>query len=487
MNYKNWKRVERSVGGLSLDPQNPRIPPANKTLGQPELIEELTLHDDVLELAKNIAANGYFPNEPLIAVKEHQKLVVVEGNRRLAACKLLLHPELAPQGFSAKFRTAAATFDQNILRKIPVLIAPSRDATIPLIIARHTATQIATWKPAMQAHFYHTLIQGGLSIDDVAQKFRLTSGEVRKELQSHNLYMMACRLDLPAPEAEVVRDPRKFKLTTLNRIFETPDARKFFGVDFTDDGKVAGIIDPNEFKKGFAKAVSDVAQSKVDSRTLNTPQEIKQYLGGYDSAQTPDLKKRGTFDSTTFMVTGMKRAPSKARKGKSTRSQAVVPKGLIPRDIVCNSRNARIRALFDELRRLSPLAFPNSASFAFRSLLELSVSCYLDDKGESAKMKSEQQAKITAYNANVPAGKPKRSLPSDWTPELSEMLKWLLDSQKNLIPQGHVSRALSQAIHDERDLVSLNLVVHNPAYHPSERRLRESWTRLEGLMKILLA
>jgi hypothetical protein len=487
MNYKNWKRAERSAASLSLDPKNPRIPPSAKALGQPELIEELTLHDDVLELAKNIAANGFFPSEPLVVVKENQKLVVVEGNRRLAACKLLLHPDLAPKDLLTKFRAVSATFDQRILRKIPILIAPSREAAIPLIIARHTATQIATWKPAMQAHFYYTLVESGLSIEDVAQRFKLTAGEVRKELHSHNLYMMACRLDLPAHDSDVVRDPRKFKLTNLTRIFETPHARDFFGVEFADDGRVTGVIDANEFKKGFAKVVSDVANSTVDSRTLNTPQEIKKYLNGYKTSETPDLKKMGAFDSNTFMVANAKRTSSKAKKAKTSRSQTSVPKGLIPRHIVCNSRNARVKGLFEELRKLSPLVFANSASFAFRSLLELSTSCFLEDKGEIAKMKAVKLADIAAQNAKIPPNKPKKTLPPDWTPELGEMLKWLLDPAHNLIPQGHVSRALKQAIHDEKDLISLNLVVHNPAYHPSERRLRESWSHFEGLMKILLA
>jgi len=487
MNYDQWKKGERSAVSLFLDPQNPRIPPAAKPFTEPELIEELALHDDVYELSKKIAANGFFPSEPLVAVKENDKLLVVEGNRRLAACKLLLNPRLAPESLKSRFENLSATFDHNLLKKVPILIAPSREATIPLIIARHTASQIATWKPAMQAHFYHTLVQRGLSLEEVAEKFHLTPGEIKDELVSHNLYTMACRLDLPTATAEIVRDPRKFKLTTLTRIFETPAGREFFGVKFEDDGTIVGTIDQNEFTKGFSKVVSDVALGEADSRKLNSPEEIKAHLDKYNPSEMPDLKKKGHFDSTTFMVTTARQRRQSHKKQKPTPTKTSTPKGLFPRNLICNIQNQRVQDLFTELRRLYPSSFPNSCTCAFRCFLELSVSCFLDAKGEIAKMKAEELAAINKYNANVPSGKPQKTLPAHWTPELSDMLKWIADPKRNVLSQGHITRALSQAIHDERDLISLNLVSHNPAYPATESRLRESYARLEEFLKIILA
>lgn len=487
MNYDNWKSLKRSAAGLFLDPQNPRIPPATKPFSQPDLLTELALHDDVYELAKNIAANGFFPNEPLVAIKESYGLVIVEGNRRLAACKLLLQPELAPPSLISRFKSLSGGFDLNLLKRVPVLLAPSREATIPLIIARHTATQIATWKPAMQAHFYHSLVQQGLTIEEVADKFHLPAGDIKGALISHNLYTMACRLDLPESVSQVVKDPRKFPLTTLGRIFETPAGRDFFGLQFADDGRVVGSIAADEFKKGFTKAVSDVAGGTVDSRTLNSPDEIQNYLNGYSATEKPDLKKTGSFDSTTFLASGV-RAPSRVPPRRKTKQvPTLAPKGLIPRTVVCRVSNRRVQSLFEELRKLSPAAFPNACTFAFRCFLELSVFCFLDTKGEIAKMKAEAQAEIAKYNAKLPPAKPRRTLPPNWTPELNEMLKWIADTKKGVIPPGHIAKALSQAIHDEKDLISMNLVVHNPAYPASERRLRESWGRLEEFLKLILS
>src|SRR5260370_1391416 len=187
MSYSDWKVTEKSVGSLHLDPANPRIPPTPKPLSQTELINELVLHDDVYQLAWNIQANGFFPTEPVVALRENGKFYVVEGNRRLAACKLLVNPDSAPDEFKAKFKLLSAKIEPAGFSKIPVVIAPDRDSTVPVVIARHTMSQIARWEPAMQASFYHRLAAAGLSIEDVAEKFNLPAGKIREGLHSNNL------------------------------------------------------------------------------------------------------------------------------------------------------------------------------------------------------------------------------------------------------------------------------------------------------------
>src|SRR6266850_2511055 len=118
-----WNTTEKSIGVLFLDPSNPRIPPTPKSLSEPELIEELVLHDDVLQLAANIQANGFFPTEPLMAIRENGKLYVVEGNRRLAACKLLVNPDLAPESHKTRFKHLSTNIDTRQFNHIPVVIA----------------------------------------------------------------------------------------------------------------------------------------------------------------------------------------------------------------------------------------------------------------------------------------------------------------------------------------------------------------------------
>ena len=84
------------VDKLLFDPRNPRLAEygLDPDVGQAELLRTLWQKMAVEELAMSIAYNGYFPHEPLFIEKEDAKLYVIEGNRRLAAVKLLLDPGL---------------------------------------------------------------------------------------------------------------------------------------------------------------------------------------------------------------------------------------------------------------------------------------------------------------------------------------------------------------------------------------------------------
>lgn len=82
------------MGDLHLDPQNPRILQISDGLPQSHILEVLWREYSVNEVAMSIAQNGFFPHEPLFAAEEDGRLVVVEGNRRLAAVRLLRDPSL---------------------------------------------------------------------------------------------------------------------------------------------------------------------------------------------------------------------------------------------------------------------------------------------------------------------------------------------------------------------------------------------------------
>ncbi len=80
---------------LDLDHENPRLVQTDYAdLDEPELIKFLWREMNVEELALSIAAWGYFDHEPLFAIKRGSRYVVIEGNRRLAAVKILRSPEL---------------------------------------------------------------------------------------------------------------------------------------------------------------------------------------------------------------------------------------------------------------------------------------------------------------------------------------------------------------------------------------------------------
>lgn len=86
-----------AVADLEFDRQNPRL--AEYSIGSNESEENILkiLWDamDVRELVQSIAASGFFQHEAVIVAKEKGRNIVIEGNRRLAAVKILRDPGIA--------------------------------------------------------------------------------------------------------------------------------------------------------------------------------------------------------------------------------------------------------------------------------------------------------------------------------------------------------------------------------------------------------
>lgn len=93
-----YKTQPISPTELLLDPKNPRLY-NGKSFGDNtdphELVKALADTADLEELIKSISENGYMSIEPLIVMQRRDKYVVLEGNRRLAAIKLLTEEGLA--------------------------------------------------------------------------------------------------------------------------------------------------------------------------------------------------------------------------------------------------------------------------------------------------------------------------------------------------------------------------------------------------------
>ena len=121
--------VERlPVSALRFDPKNPRLPEFELTEDstESEVIQVLWDAMDVRELVLSIAASGFFSHEPLIVDRENGKNVVIEGNRRLAAVRILLTPEEFE--FSTADIPEITAQEKQELSELPVIIGTRGDS-----------------------------------------------------------------------------------------------------------------------------------------------------------------------------------------------------------------------------------------------------------------------------------------------------------------------------------------------------------------------
>ena len=108
---------------LYYDSENPRLTELDITdeLSGPEMTRVLWRDMAVKEVLLSITANGYFRHEPLLAIeKGADTYTVIEGNRRLAAVKLIVNRSLARElGVEVPKMKAA---HKRTLQEIPTVL-----------------------------------------------------------------------------------------------------------------------------------------------------------------------------------------------------------------------------------------------------------------------------------------------------------------------------------------------------------------------------
>lgn len=174
------------LSSIFLDPYNPRLGRTKNDveIPQSDLLEEL--QEWVLdELALSFLENGgFWTHEPLIVVEEmlyeRKSLVVVEGNRRLAAL-LSLKKAFEGEPLSRKWEQIVAEykFPSSLFESIPVVRCDSRDDVAAYLGFRHV-TGIKQWNTDEKAAYISKLVGTGLSFLEVARKIGSKSPTVRK-------------------------------------------------------------------------------------------------------------------------------------------------------------------------------------------------------------------------------------------------------------------------------------------------------------------
>lgn len=116
------------VDELHFDRHNPRLSEygIDSSMPESEILKILWDAMDVRELVQSIAASGFFPHESLIVAIENQKKIVIEGNRRLAAVKVLLNNELA--GKNGWDIPAISNEAKKNLEKLPAITSDRKDS-----------------------------------------------------------------------------------------------------------------------------------------------------------------------------------------------------------------------------------------------------------------------------------------------------------------------------------------------------------------------
>ena len=471
-----WPTKRLSVASLHLDAKNPRLGRETSARAPREIIQYLFEHDKALEVAQSIASRGYFPNEPLLAIKESDQLVVVEGNRRLAALKVLREPGLLEGRMNRQIERLARQIENpNDIASVPVTIAPSRRATDKQIAGRHVGTPVLAWQAENRASFILDKLSEGYTSDQLRAQLGFTFADIQAARQTRAIADMARSLDLPEEVKAKLENPRAKLFTTLERVFESSVGRDYLMVEPDPEHGLRGMTTKDEFLRGFKKLVTDIALGKQSSRTLNKNENIQDYFNSWDSKERP-AKKDGSFvpadviRGRSVASSGRKPGPAAAPK-KSTQ----LSKTVLPRDFKVRFGNDRLSDIRLELVKLKRDKFPNAGAVLLRVFFELAVLDYLGRTGELPeivrKIEEREHRKLLF---GVPTMK-------QLVPEITRIAKNKLSRPDAL----KVEKAIRYDPSAPFTLSELHGFVHQSDL-PSARDIFQFWSRTESLFRLML-
>jgi len=470
-----WPTKLYSVASLHLDSKNPRLGRATSSGAPREIIQYLFEHDKALEVAESIATRGYFPNEPLLAIKENGRYVVVEGNRRLAALKTLREPGLLKGSWQRRVdRLSRRIHDPRTIAKVPVTIAPSRRETDQQIAGRHIGTPVLAWQAENRASFILDKIAEGYDNDELHDQLGFSLADIQQARQARAVADMSRSLDLPEEVKAKLDNPRAKLFSTLKRVFDSSVGRDYLKVEPDADHGLRGITTKQEFVRGFTKLVADVALRKQSSRTLNTNDDIQKYFESWAPEERPK-KKRASFVPSDIIKGKSVASPSGTPKPALPKRSRQESKTVLPKDFKVRFGNDRLIDIRRELTKLKREEYPNAGAVLLRVFFELAVLHYLERVGVLQDIiKNLEKKNKGPLRFGVPTMK-------QLVPEITRIAK------KKLLPAD--AQKVEKAIRYDRaapfTVSDLHAFVHSEDL-PTERDIRQFWLRTEPLFRMML-
>lgn len=297
----DWIAVSR----LLLDAMNYRFPEEMHEANQSELLQILERDFELRTIAESLTDNGYFVEEPLIAIPgPSDQLIVVEGNRRLAALKLIVQPELRNLSPNPEYWEILAGGLKHDISEVPVILYENREELTTHIGFRHIAG-ILKWNPLSKARFINSIIERKGKESDfakVAREISSTKPVTRDNYISYRIFLQA------RDDFEIDTSKLEKTFSIFFRALSDPRLTDFIGLN--KDKTPIELKEPISKKKadaleeliGFIHGTDQIEAVITDSRQLSKLGEILDNKDAYNH-----LKRLRNFDQAYQLSGGEER------------------------------------------------------------------------------------------------------------------------------------------------------------------------------------
>lgn len=275
-----------SVERLRLDRSNPRLLDQSDDPTDAEIIAWLYASAELDELLQSISANGYMDVEPLVVLRKDgtDELLVLEGNRRLAALRLLSDPKLVEQINDAhSVSISIPKIDQSLLptlKTVSVYCVPTRESARSFIGFKHINGP-EKWTSYAKARFAANWYQqiGGENLKSIAQMIGDQHATIKRMISAIYVLDQACENKLFDIEK---RYTPRFNFSHLYTALSRPQYMSYLGIpgSWSQYDPRPNPVAPEEFPK-LKKLLVWIYGSKHD----HEEPVVK--------SQNPDIKRLG--------------------------------------------------------------------------------------------------------------------------------------------------------------------------------------------------
>ena len=293
-------------------------------------------------LARDIAEHGLSPAELLIVMQyDQRRYVVLEGNRRIAALKLLHSPKMA-KGHPEESLFGWMKGHSNVITEVTCAVASSRLEARHWLELRHTGERggagVVPWPPSAQQRFSPsrgTHTDKAIKVIDFLRSSHPNDTELLEHLET------------------IVAK----KLTTFGRLVSDPYVRDILGIDLKRKDTITSDL---RLLRLIRSVVSDLSDN-LSVSDLKSKDQRRRYIDSIkttSSAPSSSLPTKPTND----------KGQSPARRKRST-----PPPSFLLHDLELDNLGERVSSILKELQRLDVEQYPNAISVLIRCIVELSV------------------------------------------------------------------------------------------------------------------
>ena len=322
----------------------------------------------------------------------------MDGNRRLTALKILNNPDLLNQDFE-KLKSKIMKLDKaNIPNTINAIEFESEEEANLWIKLKHTGENdgIGTveWTALQQSRFD-------------GDKYPL-SIQLLKYMEKANLI-----------DEKISKNIKDLKITNLERLLGDPDVRNVLSITRTrnelyfpapneDIGNILNNLLLELLSEDFT--VNDIRnksdRTKFMDRFKKKYNLTEEHIEDLQSRETITVKEYEASKVEVNDTDSIEECEQEENSEENIMSDNPIPRPkvpempstqdrttLIPKDFNLTISNTKINDIYQELKEVSVIDYPNVVGASFRVFLELSVDYYIDENNDEIEIKPNDKLK----------------------------------------------------------------------------------------------